>query len=179
MALLFEFHLLQLSFTATRRNNKSLVAERKALFLSLPLYALGALAAIVINRCSANNSLWDASKWFAVVVQSGFLFPQILLNIFRNSRDKILSVPFYVGTTLVHVIPYGYRLWKNGSFVSISDLLEGSYLFGSAWNVIIPLGSLLFAAIVYLQQRFGGRCFVPQRFRIDVIADEKVSLISE
>lgn len=163
LALLFEFHLLQLSFTATRRNNKSLVAERKALFLSLPLYALGALAAIVINRCSANNSLWDASKWFAVVVHSGFLFPQILLNIFRNSRDKILSVPFYVGTTLV----------------SISDLLEGSYLFGSAWNVIIPLGSLLFAAIVYLQQRFGGRCFVPQRFRIDVIADEKVSLISE
>ncbi|KAK8706198.1 hypothetical protein V6N13_049773 [Hibiscus sabdariffa] len=44
--------------------------------------------------------------------------------------------------------------------------------YSTAWDVIIPMLGLFFAAIVYLQQRFGGHCFLPKRFRESVTYDE-------
>ena len=64
---------------------------------------------------------------------------------------------------------YAYDLYCDHSYVQY----KGTYiyvnpaedLFSAAWDVIIPIGVLLFAAIIYLQQRFGGRCILPKRFR--------------
>ncbi|KAK8603042.1 hypothetical protein V6N13_085240 [Hibiscus sabdariffa] len=44
--------------------------------------------------------------------------------------------------------------------------------YSTAWDFIIPMVGLFFAATVYLQQRFGGRCFLPKRFRESVVYEE-------
>ncbi|TXG66969.1 hypothetical protein EZV62_008244 [Acer yangbiense] len=46
-----------------------------------------------------------------------------------------------------------------------------------AWNVSIPLGCIFFVVILYFQQRFGGRCFVPRRFR-EVEGYEKILAVA-
>ena len=43
--------------------------------------------------------------------------------------------------------------------------------------MIIPCGGLLLCAIIFLQQRFGGRCIVPKRFR-ELEGDEKIPAVS-
>ncbi|KAF2316306.1 hypothetical protein GH714_041647 [Hevea brasiliensis] len=50
--------------------------------------------------------------------------------------------------------------------------------YSTACDVIIPLGGLLSAAIIYLQQRNGGRCFLPKRFK-ELKVYEKVPVTSE
>jgi hypothetical protein len=54
----------------------------------------------------------------------------------------------------------------------------GGDYYSTAWDVIIPLVGLLFAAIIYLQQRFGGRCFMPKRFK-ELEGYEKVPVASD
>ncbi|PKI37625.1 hypothetical protein CRG98_041918 [Punica granatum] len=168
VAFLFQFRLLQLSFSSRRGegdHTKSRGAEKKALLLSLPLY--GAL------------------KSYAGLVLDGFLLPQILLNLLRDSTEKVLSTPFYVGTTLVRLVPHGYDLWRGHNFVQTQ--FDGSYIYGTpdtdfystAWDVIIPFGGITFAAIVYLQQRFGGCCIIPPKFRKNSISYEKVPVVSD
>lgn len=98
---------------------------------------------------------------YAGLVLDGFLFPQILLNMVCKSKEKALSASFYMGTTFVRVLPHAYDLYRTGS---TSLVLEEPYIFASpevdfysnAWDVIIPIGGLLFALIIFLQQKFGG-----------------------
>lgn len=165
VTLFFELCLLQLSICSATRDMKSWVAEKKSWVFALPLYCVGAFAAplIFLNR---HSSLTGS---FLGLVVDGFLFPQILLNISRNSSEKrLLPGLFYIGTTLLRLLPHVYDLWR-----SVFGHMEGSYLYAvpdtdfysTAWDVIIVLGGLLLALIVYLQQRFGGYIVVPHRFR--------------
>ncbi|CAI0441424.1 unnamed protein product [Linum tenue] len=75
-----------------------------------------------------------------------------------------------MGTTIVRLLPHAYDLYRAHSSSWYLDL---SYIYANhrqdfystSWNIIIPIGGLLFAAIIYSQQRFGGRCILPKRFR--------------
>ncbi|OMO65782.1 hypothetical protein CCACVL1_21392 [Corchorus capsularis] len=115
------------------------------------------------------RSSWDDLKSYAGVISDGFLLPQILLNMFSNSRKDALAREFYIGTSFARLLPHVYDLYSDHSYVQY----KGTYIyvnptedfFSTAWDVIIPLGVLLFAVIIYLQQKFGGRCVLPQRFR--------------
>lgn len=177
--------------------------ERKTLFVVLLIYVAGALAALLLHTLNWRKSLNDGSitaypeaghqqrshlgtavKSYAGLVLDGFLLPQILLNMFCKSREKALSVSFFIGTTFVRALPHAYDLYRAHN--SAHHPLDESYLYASpvadfystAWDVIIPFGGLLFAGIIYLQQRFGGLCILPQKLR-ELGAYEKVPTVTE
>ncbi|KAK0599799.1 hypothetical protein LWI29_008769 [Acer saccharum] len=184
VAFLLEFCLLQLTWSArlTDRDQKSLwFAERSAVFVSFPLYIAGALIFLLVNW--SKNSLWEDLKSYTGLVLDGFLLPQILLNMFRNSKQDALSCSFYIGTTFVRLLPHVYDLYRRHSYSSAVlypyiYASPNSNLYSALWDVIILFGGLLFVAIIYLQQRFGGRCIVPWRF-VEDEEYEKVPVVSE
>ncbi|EOY12995.1 Uncharacterized protein TCM_031501 [Theobroma cacao] len=93
-----------------------------------------------------------------------------------NSREEALSRFFYISITLVCPVPHGYDLYRVRNFHGVDD----SYIYtdpavdyySTAWDFIIPVLGLFLATIIYLQQRFGGRCFLPRRFQESVINEE-------
>ncbi|KAF2297692.1 hypothetical protein GH714_002281 [Hevea brasiliensis] len=123
VAFLLQFRLLQLSWSARQSDgsHKSLwLAEKKVLYLALPLFVGGGLIAW------AHSSTWSLD----------------LSYIYGNHRQDFYS---------------------------------------TAWDIIIPLVGLLFAAFIYLQQRYGGSCIIPKRFRgtpdyekVPVVSSEEV-----
>ncbi|CAK7356202.1 unnamed protein product [Dovyalis caffra] len=183
VAFLLQFRLLQIVWSARLADWKQkafLAAEKRTLYVSLPLYVCGGVIAVYVNwrnnklddgmQYTYQRSLWVDLTSYAGLVLDGFLLPQILLNIFHNSTEKTLSRFFYIGTTFVRLLPHAYDLYRANYYVEDFD---GSYMYANpdadyystAWDVIIPLVGFLFAAIVYLQQGFGGRCFMPKRFK--------------
>ncbi|GMP52931.1 hypothetical protein CsSME_00018569 [Camellia sinensis var. sinensis] len=207
-AFLLQFRLLQLTWSARlggEKNQKaSWVAEKKALFVSIPLYIVGFLVALFLNLRNnksdnsmyssydvaattvvhQQNSLWGDLKSYGGLVLDGFLFPQILLNMFRISGEKPLSRSFYIGTTFVRLLPHAYDLYRAHNYAR--EQFEESYIYANpsadyystAWDVGISCGGVAFAIIIYLQQRFGGRFFLPRRFREAEAVYEKVPVVS-
>ncbi|GMY21603.1 hypothetical protein FCV25MIE_34735 [Fagus crenata] len=205
VAFLFQFRLLLRTWSAKRGNGNqkgTWVAEKKVLFVVLPLYAAGAFVAVMANwgdnnesnavRVSSSftsshtyksHSLWVDLKSYAGLVLDGFLLPQILLNMLWNSRERTLSFGFYIGNTFVRLLPHAYDLYRahnnfhhyDGSYIYANP---GADFYSTAWDVVIPLGGLLFALIIYLQQKFGGRFIFPRRFR-ELEVYEKVPVVSD
>ncbi|KAL9689379.1 hypothetical protein QQ045_009764 [Rhodiola kirilowii] len=116
------------------------------------------------------SALWGSITAYGGLVHDGFLLPQILFNMFHNSQEKALGHSFYIGTTFLRVFPHLYDLYrdhKGFDFPTMRILYANHVLdfYSTAWNIIIPCLGLLFAAMVFSQQRFGGRCILPKRFR--------------
>ncbi|KAL6991069.1 hypothetical protein U1Q18_009189 [Sarracenia purpurea var. burkii] len=198
VAFLLQFRLLQQTWSARVGDGslKSLwVSDKKVFFLSLPLYIGGGLIIWFVHQLKYSYKgtsprlrhfgyrqqfFWGDIKSFAGLISDGFLIPQIAFNVFCNSREKALSPSFYVGTTVVRLLPHAYDLYRaRGStwyFGSIYANPEMDY-YSTAWDIIVSCGGLLFIVLVYLQQRFGGRCFLPKRFR-GSSAYEKVPVVS-
>ncbi|OVA07768.1 Protein of unknown function DUF2921 [Macleaya cordata] len=188
VAFLLQFRLLQLTWSTRlgEGTEKGLLnAEKNTISVSLPLYIIGGLIALMIHwfhnhyaaqrlhgrlfvRYQRHSLLGDLRSYAGLVLDS-FLFPQIMLNIFWNSKDKALSPAFYVGTSVVRLLPHAYDLYRAHSFVPSFDVSiyanPGADFFSTAWDVIITCVGLLFAGLIYFQQRFGGRCILPKRFR--------------
>ncbi|KAI3844423.1 hypothetical protein MKX03_037748 [Papaver bracteatum] len=190
VAFLLQFRLLQLTWS-TRMSNEGQKglwnAEKNSLCVSLPLFIIGALIALMIhwfkNHYSRapqlhghilvsyqSHSILRDMRSYAGLVRDNFLLPQILLNIFSNSKDMALSPLFYFGTSIVRSLPHAYDLYRLRSYANVNPEFEiyakhtGDF-FSTAWDVIIICVSLLFAGLIYFQQRFGGRCILPQRFQ--------------
>ncbi|KAI8557785.1 hypothetical protein RHMOL_Rhmol04G0037000 [Rhododendron molle] len=143
VAFLMHFRLLQLAFSARSgdENLKGLwVAEKRALFLSPPMYILGLLVVVSLSTMKENHSkltvsstsvvydthaLWRDLRSFGGLVLDGFLLPQILLNIFQISTKDALSRPFYIGTTCVRILPHAYDLYRTFT------QFDGAYIFAS------------------------------------------------
>ncbi|XP_043689196.1 uncharacterized protein LOC122640125 [Telopea speciosissima] len=201
VAFLLQFRLLQ-QVWSTRWSDgchKGLwTAEIKALYVTLPLYLLGGLIALFVHWKNNFNeapmirnslvpnyqqhSLWGDMRSYAGLALDGFLLPQILFNLFLNSKEKALASSFYVGTTAVRLLPHAYDLYRShkyGRYFDVSYIYasHGVDFYSTAWDVIIPCGGMLFAIIIYIQQRFGGRCILPLKFRESVLY-EKVPVVS-
>lgn len=209
VAFLLQFRLLQLTWYARQGDGSQKevwISEKKVLCATLPLYLAGGLIAWVVyqSRNSSHGpylvhrhirphhprrpsfyqqrSLWGDLKSYAGLILDGFLLPQILLNLFFNSSEKVLAAPFYIGTTIVRLLPHAYDLYRTHRS---SWYLDWSYIYANhkmdfystAWDIIIPCGGLLFAALIYVQQQFGGRCFLPRRFRESCVY-EKIPVVS-
>ncbi|KAK8607950.1 hypothetical protein V6N13_023394 [Hibiscus sabdariffa] len=206
VAFLLQFRLLQLTLSERQgdESRKGLWdAERKVLYIFLPLYLSGGLIAWFVHLWKNTHptpflqphqrplpfrehfyqqtSFWSDLKSYGGFVIDGFLLPQIVLNMFSKSNEKALAASFYIGTTLVRLLPHGYDLYRAHSFSGYLDL---SYIYANhkmdfystAWDIIIPCGGLLLAIFISLQQRFGGQCLLPKRFRTDDAVYEKVSV---
>lgn len=184
LAFLLEFRLLQLAWSA--RSNESLkcswVSDTKVLYLSLPIYIAGGLIAWLVHRSRIPHpqqwykghrlghqslSMWGDLKSYGGLVLDGFLFPQILFNLFSDAKEKALSPWFYLGTTFVRLLPHAYDLYRSHSstwsfhYIYANPRMD---FYSTTWDIVISAGGLLFACVIYLQQRYGGRCFVPSRF---------------
>lgn len=186
VAFLLEFRLLQLSWSAKLADGQDQpglwLAEKRSLFVSLSLYAPGAIIFYLFNWREHNHYLgflsspqrfypqpqrWEGLKLYTVFVLDGFLLPQILFNIFRNSKDNALASSFYIGVTSLRLLPHAYHaLHTNADY------------FSDACNIIVSVGGMMFAAVIFLQQLFGGCCNDRKKF-IDGQAYEKVSIVSE
>ncbi|TYJ48489.1 hypothetical protein E1A91_A01G065800v1 [Gossypium mustelinum] len=182
VAFLMHFRLLMLSWTArcSEGKNKPLwIAEKRGLYVCLPVYIAGGLITGTTRQHSSyyiEQTILGGSRAYAGLILDAFLFPQIIFNMFLNSRDPALSQFFYIGITLVRMVPHGYDLYRVHNYVDMND----SYIYAdptadyysTAWDIIIPMLGLFFAAIIYFQQRLGGRCFLPKRFRESATYDK-------
>ncbi|KAA8526833.1 hypothetical protein F0562_008938 [Nyssa sinensis] len=162
VAFLLQFRLLQLAWSAATGYRSM----------------LNSLGSVVYEQLS----LWEDLGSYASLVLDGFLFPQILLNIFQISRESALSHSFYIGTTFVRLLPHAYDLYRAHNYfigsVEWSHIYANptSVFYSTTWDIIISCGGMLFAAIIYLQQRFGGR--ILSRKLEELEAYEKVPAVS-
>lgn len=183
---LLQLRLLQLVWTARLAVAGEKTAwfwERKVLYICLPLYVFGGLIACIVHLSGASHSnsrhffqkntkhaLWQDFRVYAGLILDGFLLPQVLGNFFGDIKDIILVPYFYIGITLVRSIPHAYDAYRVIRYI---PLYSSSYFYANpdldfystAWDIVIPCGALLLALLVFLQQRFGGRCIVPRKFR--------------
>ncbi|KAL8119620.1 uncharacterized protein LOC141724372 [Apium graveolens] len=194
IAFLMEFRLLQLTWSArsVKESLKNLwVFDKKVLYLSLPLYIGGGLIAwfvhlltkphtniILLELVSANStqiSLLGELKSFAGLVRDVILLPQIIFNLFCDSKVKALDPFFYVGTTLLRLLPHAYDLYRahssSWSFTYIYANPRMDY-YSTVWDISICCAGVLFVFIIFLQQQFGGRFFLPRRYKENVLYEK-------
>ncbi|KAJ3674006.1 hypothetical protein LUZ60_005998 [Juncus effusus] len=147
-------------------------AEMASLLLCVPVYLSGATIAWFFhsNISKFNRTSWEDLTRFSGLVFDSFLLPQIVFNVFFNTKEKILSPFFYGGITAVRVAPHMYNAYRASRFFGNID---SSYIYAShdddyysaILDVVIPCGGFLSVVLIYVQQRFGGRCFLPTRFK--------------
>ncbi|CAN4084064.1 unnamed protein product [Withania somnifera] len=187
IAFLLELRLLQLTWSARtgdRSPKKFWISDKKVLYLSLPMYICGGLIAYFIHLSRNPHQLkLGLSPRFNYQHQTfwGRLSRMpILFNLFCNTTERALAPGFYIGTTLVRLMPHVYDLYRAHSNAWSFDYIYGNPnmdYYSTTWDIIICCGGLLLAFVVFLQQRFGGRCFLPRRYR-DSSSYEKVPIVS-
>ena len=92
----------------------------------------------------------------------------MLLNIFRNSKDNALASSFYIRTTSLILLPNACKIFYPTDSDYAFDICE----------IVVSSMCLLFAAIIFLQQLFEGRCNDPRKC-IEGPEYEKVPSVSE
>ncbi|KAI3457462.1 hypothetical protein Pfo_014125 [Paulownia fortunei] len=194
VAFLLQVRLLQLVWTAkqTEVSEKGFWSgDKKAALVSLSMYLSGELLALLVNwtrkrhghQDYQKHSLWGDLRSYTSLILDGFLLPQILSNTFRGSSEKALAHSFYIGISMVRLVPHAYDQYRTHNYPTYN--VNGTYyyanptaeFYSTAWDVIIPCGVVTFAVIVYLQQRYGGRCILPTRFR-ELGLHEKVPVVN-
>ncbi|XP_057497476.1 uncharacterized protein LOC130782228 [Actinidia eriantha] len=199
IAFLLQFRLLQQTWCARVGNGNEeksnlWISDKKVFFATLPLYIGSGLIAWFVHQLKYSHkspllhlrrfgyqqqSFWGDFKSLAGLILDGFLLPQIVFNIFCNSREKALAPSFYVGTTVVRLLPHAYDLYRaHGSTWYFGGIYAnpGTDYYSTGWDIVISCSGLLFIVLVYLQQKFGGRCFLPKRYR-DSPGYEKVPVV--
>lgn len=108
-------------------------------------------------------SVWGGIRSYGGLVLDVILLPQVLLNAFRGSAEKALCNSFYVGTSVVRLAPHAYNLYRSRNYAAF-DLKKTYYyanpdvgFYSRDWDVILPLGILTLALIIFLQQLSGVR----------------------
>ncbi|KAF9626656.1 hypothetical protein IFM89_038490 [Coptis chinensis] len=146
VAFLLQFRFLQLTWSSKLGDGDQkglLLAEKKALFVLLPLYLIGAFVASGLHWWINHNE----APW----------------------KYGTLRPTFYVGITFIHLLPHAYDLYRSHRYAPHLDAsyiyANGGDFFSTEWDVIIPCGGLLFATLIYLQQRFSGCCILPSKFK--------------
>ncbi|KAL6615785.1 hypothetical protein ACP70R_038055 [Stipagrostis hirtigluma subsp. patula] len=190
IAFVLQLRLIQLAWSGRKSAAAAAAAERRALWVCLPLYLLGAASTVVAHvvgsRAAAGEddyslavrvrpepaTLWEDLVSSAGLAQDAFLLPQVMMNAFSRPSSgagvKAVSPWFYVGGTVVRAMPHVYDVARRLSYV---PSLRPSYVyagprddrFGVAWDVVVPCVAALLAVVVYLQQRRGGTVFLRSR----------------
>lgn len=174
VAFVLHLRMLQVAWSArcASEGKKDLrVAEKKTMKLCLVLYFSGVVIAwFVQSKSWSYRWKWEDLFSYSGFILDGFLFPQIILNLFRRSQEKALSPIFYVGMTVIRIFPHFYDLYR--ARITLPHF-QSSYIYASpevdfyslSWNIIIPLAGILFATFIFMQQRFGGNYILPSRLR--------------
>ncbi|OEL18682.1 hypothetical protein BAE44_0020292 [Dichanthelium oligosanthes] len=183
IALLLQLRLIQLAWSARKTKDDarrsaaeaSSAAERRALWLCVPVYLIGGALAIIVHamnvrRAAQEDSLTvrigpePATLWEDLVSSAGlaldaFLLPQVVMNaLSAGARVRALSLWFYVGGTVVRAMPHVYDVFRAQGY---AQSVRSSYVyasprydrFGVAWDVVVPCGAAVLAVLLFLQQR--------------------------
>lgn len=187
---LLQLRLLQLAWSAqsvdVSKAAESWAAERKVLWICLPLYIIGGVItwAVLVNFNSrrrrmlrqvvrvkpVGHAFWEDLVSYGGLILDGFLLPQVLLNAFLDSKVRALSPGFYIGSTIIRAMPHVYDVFRRKHFV---PSLRPSYmyadphddLFSLAWDIVIPCGAVLLSMLLFFQQRLGGAFFLCSKNR--------------
>jgi len=144
-------------------------AERSTLWVCLPLYALGAAVVWIVHTSDGHPGLSappgprlvDDLAAYAGLVLDAFLLPQVVRNALSGSRVRALSPWFYAGGAAVRAAPHAYDAFRRRTYVpslrpSFAYAGPRDDLFGVGWDVAVPCGAAVLAALLFLQQRLGG-----------------------
>ncbi|KAJ0801658.1 hypothetical protein HanPI659440_Chr03g0119701 [Helianthus annuus] len=156
VAFLLQFRLLQLTWIAKKNR---WIHEIRTLCICLPMYIIGGSTMFLLNWKNNNGtissqsqrSIWVDLRSYAGLTIDGFLFPQLILNIFQASKENALSHSFYTGTTFVRLLPHAYDLYRGQKY--ISHQLDRLYIYANPRsNFYSPFGiSSFFVEACYLQ----------------------------
>jgi len=185
LALVLQLHLLQLALSSRRSSadqagskregsspsssSSDADAERSTLWVCLPLYALGAAVVWIVHTSDGHPGLSappgprlvDDLAAYAGLVLDAFLLPQVVRNALSGSRVRALSPWFYAGGAAVRAAPHAYDAFRRRTYVpslrpSFAYAGPRDDLFGVGWDVAVPCGAAVLAALLFLQQRLGG-----------------------
>ncbi|RLN25272.1 hypothetical protein C2845_PM07G18770 [Panicum miliaceum] len=183
LALVLQLRLLQLALSSRRPADQAGIkhegsssssdadadAERSTLWVCLPLYALGAVVVWIVHTSDSHRGLSaptgqglvDDLAAYAGLVLDGFLLPQVVRNALSDCRVSALSPWFYAGVAAIRAAPHAYDAFRRRSYVpslrpSFAYAGPRDDLFGVGWDVAVPCGVALLAALLFLQQRLGG-----------------------
>ncbi|XP_024959702.1 uncharacterized protein LOC112500438 [Cynara cardunculus var. scolymus] len=189
VSFILQFHLLHLTWSAKLRNDDGnrknpWIAEIQTLIICLPIYIVGGSMPLLVNWKNNNytipsqGSIWGDLRSYAGLILDGFLLPQLVLNILQISKGNALSHSFYFGTTFVRLLPHAYDLYWGPS--NISHQFDRLYIYANpradfyspSWDIVICCGGIVFAVIVFLQQRFGGRFMFPKYEMVPAASNE-------
>ncbi|CAO2183274.1 unnamed protein product [Urochloa humidicola] len=185
LALALQLRLLHLAMSSRRSTDDHDDAERSTLWVCLPLYALGAAVVWIVHMGDARPGpavVGDLAA-YAGLVLDGFLLPQVVRNALspRGAKQvRALSPWFYAGVAAIRAAPHAYdavrkRGWYYAPPPRPSWRPSASYayayayaspredIFGAGWDVAVPCGAALLAAVLFLQQRRGGAFFKTRR----------------
>ncbi|KAI3755791.1 hypothetical protein L1987_55597 [Smallanthus sonchifolius] len=123
VAFILQFRLLRLTWIA---NKNRWILEIRTRVICLPMYIISGSAMLLVNWKNNNNtissqsqhSIWGDLRSYAGLTIDGFLFPQLILNIFQISKGIALSHWFYIGTTFVRLLPHAYDLYRGPKYIS-------------------------------------------------------------
>ncbi|CAO2204361.1 unnamed protein product [Urochloa humidicola] len=188
IVLLLQLRLIQLAWSARNETGAdgskaaAAAAERRALWLCMPLYLIGGALTIIAHFMNARRAATEeassltvrlapapATLWEDLVSSAGlaldaFLLPQVAMNVFVSAAGAGVTVTaalspwFYAGGTVVRAMPHVYDAIRAQGYV---PSLRPSYVyasprydrFGVAWDVVVPCGAALLAVLLFLQQR--------------------------
>ncbi|RLM99682.1 hypothetical protein C2845_PM06G01830 [Panicum miliaceum] len=185
---LLQLRLLQLAWSPRSvdvSKAESWAAERKVLWICLPLYMIGGIITWVVHMRfnhsrrmprqvvqikPVGHAFWEDLVSYGGLILDGFLLPQVILNAFSDSKVRALSPGFYIGSTMIRSLPHVYDVFRRKHFV---PSLRPSYMYASphddlfslAWDIVIPCGALLLSVVVFFQQRLGGGFFLCSKSR--------------
>jgi len=197
IALLLQLRLVQLAWSARKKTTaddagrSAAAAERRALWLCVPVYLAGGAITVVAHAMSARRAAREGSSltvrlgpepatlWEDLVSSAGlaldaFLLPQVAMNALAGpaagaGRVRALSPWFYAGGTVVRALPHVYDVVRARGYV---PSLRPSYVYASprydrygvGWDVAVPCGAALLAVLLYLQQRVRRPAAAPPLF---------------
>ncbi|CAO2170990.1 unnamed protein product [Urochloa humidicola] len=175
LALALQLRFLYLAMSSRRSTtdqqqqagNNRYDVERSTLWVCLPLYALGAVVVWIAHMTDVQPgpALVGDLAAYAGLVLDGFLLPQVIRNALSGSSRvrPALSPWFYAGVAAIRAAPHAYDAFrKRGYAPSWRAYVYASPrddIFGAGWDVAVPCGAALLAAVLFLQQR-RGRAFV-------------------
>ncbi|CAM6089770.1 unnamed protein product [Calypogeia fissa] len=111
--------------------------------------------------------LWQVLQEYTGLIEDLFLLPQVVGYGLWDVTGKPLRKFFFVGLTFFQIVPHVYdyiRSARLGSFGSPMYANPEFDFYTNVGNILIPALALIFALLVYCQQRWKGFLRLPRRF---------------
>lgn len=152
--------------------------DKRILFITSAIHFVGFLVVLIVHSVNASkrpirpsayidsrgnsHKLWEWGvqlEEYVGLVQDFFLLPQIIGNILWQIDCKPLRKAYYIGITVVRLLPHVYDYIRapvfNPYFSEEYEFVNPSLDFYSKFgDVVIPVTAVVLAAIIYVQQKW-------------------------